>query len=149
MPDRSISSFVRPGPVDHVTAGTSVLDAVRYMAGVHRGAVPVIDDDRLVGMFSERDLMLKVVLAEKNPADVKVSDVMTRDLVVADRDDTHAACLAKMRTMHFRHLPVVAQGKLVGLISLRDLMEMEAVQQSEHIDLLSYYVHYRPDQPTD
>jgi len=146
MSDRSISALVRPGPVDHVVAQATVLDAVRYMAQVRRGAVPVIDEDRLVGMFSERDLMLRVVLAGKDPTTVKVSDVMTRDLVVAEREDTHESCLAKMKKMHFRHLPVVANGKLVGLISLRDLLEMEAVRQSEHIELLNQYVHYRPDQ---
>lgn len=146
MSDRSISALVRSGPVDHVKAHTTVLDAVRFMAQVRRGAVPVIDDDRLVGMFSERDLMLRVVLAGKDPATVKVSDVMTRDLVVAEREDTHASCLAKMKKMHFRHLPVVEKGKLVGLISLRDLLEMEAARQSEHIELLNHYVHYRPDQ---
>jgi CBS domain-containing protein len=146
MPERSIASLVRPGPVDHIDAGSLVIDAVRYMARVRRGAVPVIEDGRLVGMFSERDLMLRVVLAGKDPHAVKVSEVMTRDLVVARRDDTHAGCLAKMKKMHFRHLPVVDEGRLVGLISLRDLLEMETAQQSEQIEMLSYYVHYRPDQ---
>jgi len=145
MPDRPITDLLRTGPVDHVTSDLSVLDAVRYMAAVKRGAVPVISEDRLVGMFSERDLMLKVVLAGKDPGQTRVDEVMTRDLVVAGRDETHAACLAKMKKMHFRHLPVVDKGKLVGLISLRDLLEMEADAQSQHIDLLTYYVHYRPE----
>ena len=123
----------------------TVLDAVRYMARVKRGAVPVISDGRLVGMFSERDLMLRVVLAGKEAQTTRVEEVMTRDLVVAARDETHSICLAKMKKMHFRHLPVVEDGKLVGLISLRDLLEMEADTQSQHIDLLNYYVHYRPE----
>jgi len=145
MPDRPITDLIRKGPVDHVTAELSVLEAVRYMAKVKRGAVPVIRDDRLVGMFSERDLMLKVVLAGKDAGATRVEDVMTKDLVVARTNDSHAACLAKMKKMHFRHLPVVESEKLVGLISLRDLLEMEADAQSQHIDLLNYYVHYRPD----
>jgi len=144
MPDRPISELIRTGPVDHVTADATVLDAVRYMFQVKRGAVPVISEDRLVGMFSERDLMLRVVLAGKDARSTRVEEVMTRDLVVAGRDETHATCLAKMKQMHFRHLPVVEQGKLVGLISLRDLLEAEADVQSQHIDLLNYYVHYRP-----
>lgn len=146
MIERSIASLLRPGTVDHIDAGILVIDAVRYMAQVRRGAVPVIENGLLVGMFSERDLMLRVVLAGKDPAAVKVSEVMTRDLVVAGLRDTHAACLAKMKTMHFRHLPVVDEGRLIGLLSLRDLLEVEAARQSEQIDLLSYYVHYRPDQ---
>ena len=83
MPDKPISSLIESGPVDHISEDMRVLDAARYMAEVKRGAVPVITDGRLVGMFSERDLMLRVVLANKNPADVRIREVMTRDLVVA------------------------------------------------------------------
>lgn len=145
MPDVPISSLIKSGSVDHISEDQRVLDAVRYMAEVKRGAVPVITDGRLVGMFSERDLMLRVVLANKNPADVYVREVMTRDLVIAKLTDSVRDSLQKMRKMHFRHLPVVEEERLVALISLRDLMAMEAEQKDEAIQMLNYYVGYSPD----
>ena len=144
MPDKPISSLIQSGPVDHISEDQRVLDAARYMAEVKRGAVPVITDGRLVGMFSERDLMLRVVLADKNPAEVIVSEVMTRDLVIAQLSDSVRDCLIKMQKMHFRHLPVVEEGRLVGLISLRDLMAMDAEQKEEAIQMLNFYVGYSP-----
>jgi len=145
MPDKPISSLVESGPVDHISEDMRVLDAARDMAEVKRGAVPVITDGRLVGMFSERDLMLRVVLANKNPADVRVREVMTRDIVVAHLNDSVRECLQKMQKMHFRHLRVVEDERLVALISLRDLMTREAEQLDEAIQMLNYYVAYTPE----
>jgi CBS domain-containing protein len=144
MLDQPVNALIPTGKVDHITAGTPVLDAVRYMAQVRRGAVPVIDEGRLVGMFSERDLMLRVVLAGRDPAKTIVSEVMSGDLVVAQSTDSCRDCLAKMKQLHFRHLPVVEHGNLVGLLSLRDLMEAEAIGQAREIDMLNYYVGYAP-----
>lgn len=144
MEERRISELIKAKSVDHIDSSMTVMDAVRYMAQVRRGAVPVIDGDGLVGMFSERDLMLRVVLAGKDPENTKVADVMTRDLVVAPADSTHAECLAKMLKMHFRHLPVVDGDRLIGLISVRDLMESEADRKEQEINMLNYYVHYNP-----
>lgn len=144
MIDRPISELLKPGTVDHVESAMTVMDAIRYMAQVRRGAVPVIDGDRLSGMFSERDLMLRVVLAGKDPAATKVGDVMTKELVVTEPSSTHSECLAKMLKMHFRHLPVVDGDRLIGLISVRDLLETEGLRKDQEIDLLNYYVHYSP-----
>jgi CBS domain-containing protein len=84
-------------------------------------------------------------LANKNPADVYVREVMTRDLVIAQLTDSVRDSLQKMRKMHFRHLPVVEEERLVALISLRDLMAMEAEQKDEAIQMLNYYVGYSPE----
>ena len=143
--DHSIAQLLGDRRVDHVSPEMTVLDAVKFMAQVHRGAVPVIEEGRLVGMFSERDLMLRVVLAGLSPGAVCVRDVMTRDLVVAQASETYGDCLAKMRKMHFRHLPVVEGQKLVGLISLRDLMQLDAQRRDREIEMLNYYVGYGPD----
>jgi CBS domain-containing protein len=144
MLDQPVNRLIPTGKVDHITAEKTVLEAVRYMAEVRRGAVPVISEGQLVGMFSERDLMLRVVMAGKDPATTRVSDVMSAELVVAQATDLSRDCLAKMKQMHFRHLPVVEQGKLVGILSLRDLMEAEARGQALEIDMLSYFVGYAP-----
>lgn len=145
MPDKRIAELIDHGTVDCVRSDTTVLDAVRYMADVKRGAVPVIEGDRLAGMFSERDLMLRVVMAGKDPRVTLVRDVMSRDLVVARLDETHRECLAKMQRMKFRHLPVVDGDTLVGILSMRDLMQVEADQKDRTIEMLNYYVHYSPD----
>jgi CBS domain-containing protein len=144
MLDQPVHALIPIGRVDHISSDTLALDAVRYMAQVRRGAVPVISDGRLVGMFSERDLMLRVVLAGRNPATTRVEEVMSKELVVANATDLCRDCLAKMKQMHFRHMPVVEEGKLVGILSLRDLMEAEAQGQARDIDMLNYYVGYAP-----
>lgn len=147
MIDRPIMELLKPGPVDHVDSAMSVMDAIRYMAQVRRGAVPVIDGDTLSGMFSERDVMLRVLLSGKDPKTTKVGEVMTRELVVAQANSTNSECLAQMTKMHFRHLPVVDGDKLVGLLSVRDLMESEADRKEQEIHMLNYYVHYNPPKP--
>jgi CBS domain-containing protein len=142
MLDKPVNALIPTGQVDHVEADQTVLDAVRYMASVRRGAVPVISDTLLVGMFSERDLMLRVVLAGLDPASTRVKDVMSKELVVAQSTDLCRDCLDKMKLKHFRHLPVVEAGTLVGILSLRDLMEAEAEGRAREIEMLNYYVSY-------
>jgi len=112
------------------------------MKQVRRGAVPVISGTHLVGMFSERDLMLRVVLAGLDPARTRVEEVMSQELVVAESTDLARDCLTKMKQMHFRHLPVVEEGTLVGILSLRDLMEAEAEGREREIEMLDYFVRY-------
>jgi CBS domain-containing protein len=143
MLDQQVSALIPPRKgVDHVTAEQTVLEAIRYMKDVRRGAVPVISGTRLVGMFSERDLMLRVVLAGRDAANTRVEDVMSRELVVAQSSDLCRDCMNKMKQMHFRHLPVVEAGQLVGILSLRDLMEAEAEGRAREIEMLNYYVSY-------
>lgn len=144
MLDQPVNALIPTGNVAHIASDITVLEAVRYMAEVRRGAVPVISGGRLVGMFSERDLMLRVILAGRDPGTTRVTDVMSKELVVAQVTDSCRDCLAKMKQMHFRHLPVVEKGKLVGILSVRDLMEAEAQGQAREIDMLNYYVGYAP-----
>jgi len=146
MIDRPVRELIKPGPVDCLEASMTVMAGARKMAEVRRGAMPVLEGDRLVGMFSERDLMLRVVLAGKDPEQTLVSEVMTRELVVAQSDSTNGECLNMMLKMHFRHLPIVQGDELVGLLSLRDLHETESDRKSQEIQMLNYYVHYCPDQ---
>ncbi len=145
MPHRPVTHLIETGTVAHVAADMPVFDALRYMAKVKRGAVPVIDDGRLVGMFSERDLMIRVVLAGKDPSQTLVSEVMSRELVVAQAQEDSRECLAKMKQLHVRHLPVIDGDELVGILSLRDLMQAEDDLKSQEIDMLSYYVGYKPE----
>ncbi len=114
------------------------------MSEARVGAVPVIEGDRLVGIFSERDLMTRVVAPGLDPDTTMVGSVMTKDIVVADADETTEACLARMKQLHVRHLPVVSGNKLVGMLSVRNLLMVEATQKEEEIKWLNAYIHYSP-----
>jgi CBS domain-containing protein len=98
-----------------------VFDALRIMNDKDIGAVLVQIDDYLVGILSERDYMRKVILDIHASKQTKVSEVMTRDVVTVTPDDTIRHCIALTKKHHVRHLPVVVEGKAIGMISLRDL----------------------------
>ncbi len=98
-----------------------VIDAVKDMVAHNYGAVVIVDKKKIVGMFTERDLMKKVVALEKDPAKIKVKDVMTSDIKVAKVDDNIIDCMRRMSQGRFRHLPVVDEkGDLLGLLSQGD-----------------------------
>jgi len=99
----------------------SVFDALTLMNDHDVGAVLVQIDDYLVGILSERDYMRKVILDIHAGKQTKVSEVMTRDVVTVTREDTIVHCIALTKKHHVRHLPVVEEGKAIGMISLRDL----------------------------
>ncbi|MGH9196443.1 MAG: CBS domain-containing protein [Acidimicrobiia bacterium] len=122
----------------------SVLKTAQVMADHDIGAVPVLDGDRLVGIFTERDIMSRVVAAEKDPATTTVGSVMSTTLVTADVTDTHEACLQRMQQQRVRHLLVLNSGRLAGIVSLRDLQATELSEKDEAINLLNAYVRYIP-----
>ncbi|MYK81187.1 MAG: CBS domain-containing protein, partial [Gammaproteobacteria bacterium] len=99
----------------------SVFDALKLMNEKDVGSVLVQIDGYLVGILSERDYVRKVILDIHASKKTKVSEVMTRDVVTVTRDDTIVHCIALTRKHHTRHLPVVEEGKAIGMISLRDL----------------------------
>ena len=99
----------------------SVFDALKLMNEKDVGSVLVQIDGYLVGILSERDYVRKVILDIHSSQKTKVSEVMTRDVVTVTRDDTIVHCIALTRKHHIRHLPVVEEGKAIGMISLRDL----------------------------
>ena len=103
-------------------AGQTVLDVAKAMVARNIGAVPVLRDGVLVGIFSERDLMKRVVV-EGRPADnTRVGDVMTSDPLVVTPEETLENCMLLMRRHGFRHLPICDGKQLRGMVSLRDLM---------------------------
>src|SRR6187399_1029903 len=83
-----------------VDAHASVSDVARQMAAHHIGAVPVVDDGRLVGIFSERDILTRVVATDRNPLHTPVSEVMSSQLIVAECDESYEACLSRMQQAH-------------------------------------------------
>lgn len=122
----------------------SALDAARRMNEAHVGALVVLDGDVLVGIFSERDLMTRVVVAGREPGQTPVSAVMTREVVTAELEDRVDACEEKMRRAGCRHLPVLARGRVVGMISMRDLLRDELEEERHEIRELRAYLSQSP-----
>jgi CBS domain-containing protein len=145
MLNRQVSDLIEGNPLVHAQASENVRAVAKHMAENSVGAVAVLDGDKLVGMFTERDLMNRVVARDLDPDKTGVSAVMTRDVAVASPDETVEDAVLKMQSLNCRHLPVIDEGKLVGMISLRDLLQVDAKLSHEKVDLLSELVTYSPD----
>lgn len=116
-----------------ITPHSSVYEALRLMAEKNVGALVVMENDRLVGIISERDYARKVVLKGKASRDVPVSEIMTPQVVTVHPDQTVEECMDLMTTNHFRHLPVVEDEQVVGMISIGDVMRDILRRQRETI----------------
>jgi len=124
--------------------GEPVLEVLRRMTHAKVGAVTVLDGEQLVGVFSERDLMTRVVVAGRDPTTTPVVEVMSRDVITADLHETRDECLEKMHRRGCRHLPVLAGGRVIAMVSMRDLLRDEIEEQTEEIRHLRAYVHQTP-----
>jgi CBS domain-containing protein len=122
----------------------SVLDAVRAMVAGDVGAVAVLDAEQLVGMFTERDVMARVVARGLGPESTPVGAVMSTALVTADVSESYEACLARMQQARVRHLLVLERGRLRGVLSMRDLVAVDLDEKDEAITMLNAYMHDRP-----
>ncbi|MGH7149075.1 MAG: CBS domain-containing protein [Planctomycetota bacterium] len=146
---KTVGELLRPRPLFFVRPDASVHQAVRYMAEKKVGAVTVLDGDRLVGIFSERDVMTRVVLPRKDIDATKVRDVMTGDLFVASPTDSIDACVKAMHRRDFRHLPIVEGGRLIGLVSLRELLQTDLEEKDGEIRAMGEYIRYTPNAGAD
>ena len=124
--------------------GDTVYDVARRMTAARVGAVTVLDEERLVGVFSERDLMTRVVVPGLDPTTTRLGDVMTREVVTAELEEDRDSCLDKMQRTGCRHLPVLVQGRVLAMISIRDLLWDEIEEQVEEIRQLRAYVWQTP-----
>lgn len=144
-----ILDLIEGKPLIHVQATDGVRDVATTMTENNIGAVAVLDPGGvLVGLFSERDLMTRVVAPGLDPEKTSVSSVMTRELAVADPGDDVDLCLQKMTALNCRHLPVVSDGSLIGMISLRDLLSVENQSSRARATFLNELVIYSPDYET-
>lgn len=140
----TVGDLVRDRDVYSVQSEQSVFEAVEYMVEKGIGAVAVMEGERMVGIFSERDLMKRVVLKQLDPSALKLAQVMTTNLVVAQPEETYVAALAKMQSHNIRHLAIVDKERLVGLISFRDLLSKDIKEKSAEIELMNAYLYYTP-----
>jgi len=125
MFDRTVASVMRKKKVLKATPGTLVSKAAQRMAAKNVGAVMVVAEQRLVGIFTERDVVFRVVAKGLDPQATRLSDVMTREPVTIDPDTPFGYAMVLMQENGFRHLPVVENGKPVGIVSARSAMDPE------------------------
>lgn len=123
-----------------VKPGETVLHALGVMAEHDIGAVVVLDGEKLVGILTERDYARKVVLAGRSSRESAISDVMTSVVICVSPDESVDSCLTIMTEERVRHLPVVADRRLVGLISIGDLVRATIKEQEQVIEQLQHYI---------
>jgi CBS domain-containing protein len=130
--DRAIFSVEPQAPV---------LEAIRAMAAHHVGALLVMQADTLAGIVSERDYARKVILLGRSSADTPVRDIMTFPVITVSPDDTVQTCMQLMTDKRVRHLPVIDGGRVVGMVSIGDLVKAVIAEQRAQIEQLEHYIH--------
>jgi CBS domain-containing protein len=131
---------VKGTEVFSVTPQDSVLHAIEVMATRHVGALLVLNQGSLVGIISERDYARKVILKNRSSHDTPVGDIMTSPAISVTPEDTVHRCMELMTEGRFRHLPVVKSGRVLGILSIGDLVKAVIQEQSEHIEQLERYI---------
>lgn len=128
--------------VASIEKGRSVLDAAREMNALRIGGIVVTEGDNVIGIFTERDIMTRVVALQLDPAATKVEQVMTCPVACCRPDSTLAECRGVMTAKRIRHMPVVDEGKLVGILTSGDILAKEVADQQEAIKDLSKTIDY-------
>ena len=135
-----ISDIMREHRVLSVDADQTVIEAARLMTEFNIGAVPVLRAGELIGIFSERDLMRRVVAGGRSPAMTKVSEVMTSKPQTVNAESDLDDCMQMMQEAGFRHLPVLDGDKIVGIASIGDLVNWIITAQNSAIQQLQTYI---------
>ena len=123
-----------------IAPNSMVFDAIQLMADKNVGALPVVDSGQLVGMISERDYTRKVSLKGKSSKQTPVREIMTREVVTIHVADSIAECMRVMTECRIRHLPVMEGEKMIGLVSLGDLVKWVISAQAATIEALQKYI---------
>ncbi|MGP0173963.1 CBS domain-containing protein [Pseudomonas sp. NCHU5208] len=140
---KTVAEVLRTKPTGllySIDADDSLLDGLRIMAEKSIGALVVMSAGRLVGIVSERDYVRKVALAERSMLNAKVSEIMTRDVISVGPRDSLQHCMELMTERRLRHLPVLAEGELIGLLSIGDLVKETIAEQADLIRQLEQYI---------
>lgn len=123
-----------------ITPDTTVYEALTIMADRNVGALVVIDGETVAGIMSERDYARKVILHGKSSREMQVSEIMTSRVYYVHPDQNVQDCMAQMTDKHVRHLPVLEQDRLVGIISIGDVVKTIMADQEDTIKLLENYI---------
>lgn len=134
-------------PIDaifSITKETTVFQALELMAEKNIGAVLVLENGELIGIFSERDYARKVILMGRASRDTQIGDVMTGKVITIETTQKIEECMQIMSDKHIRHLPVTKEGELVGIISISDIVSAIIREQKAHIKSLEGYISGTP-----
>lgn len=140
---KTVAELLRTKPstyVHHISPEASVLDAVKLLAEKKIGALLVMAGGRLVGIVSERDYVRKLAELERAAFDARVADIMTAEVITVGPRDSVQRCLQMMTDHRLRHLPVVAEGELIGMLSIGDLVKQTIDDQASLIQQLEQYI---------
>jgi CBS domain-containing protein len=132
---------LKPSGVVSIGPDVPVLDALKLLADRDVGAVLVMDGSRMMGILSERDYARKVELKGKSSSSTPVKEIMTRDVVCVTPEQTNEECMALMTAKRLRHLPVIENDRVVGILSIGDLVKDTISEQQFIIDQLEHYIH--------
>jgi CBS domain-containing protein len=131
----------KPVQVFNVTPSTSVLDALKLMTEKNISAVLIMNDDQLLGIFTERDYARKVVLFGKSSKDTAMIEVMTPTPITVSSADSIDLCMEIMTEKHIRHLPVADENKVAGMVSIGDVVKFIIADQKQTISQLESYIN--------
>lgn len=123
-----------------VASSSIVYDAIKLMGEKNIGAVPVVDNDQLSGIFSERDYARKIILQNRKSRETMVSEIMTVTVITVTPSDSIDHCMEIMSSKKIRHLPVMQENRLVGIISIGDVVTAVIEAQKETINHLQNYI---------
>jgi CBS domain-containing protein len=128
------------GATFSITPGTIVYEALEIMVGKNVSALVVMENEKLVGIFTERDYARKVILKGKTSKDTLIAEIMTEDLVTVTPDNTIDSCMRLMTSRFIRHLPVLENDQLVGIISIGDVVKFIIEEQKFIIENMEHYI---------
>ena len=139
---QTVNQLIRAkgGQIFFVQPTDSVLHAIEVMATRHVGALLVMDQDSLLGIISERDYARKVILKNRSSSDTRVADIMSSPAITVTPEHTVRQCMEMMTEGRFRHLPVVKGGRVVGMLSIGDLVKAVIEEQRDQIEQLERYI---------
>jgi len=140
---KTVAELLRTKPtraVVTVSPELSVLEAIKILAAENIGAAVVMSGDRLAGIFSERDYTRKVILKGRSSDSTRVEEIMTANVVVVSPRTKARDCMALMTEKGIRHLPVVDEGRVIGMVSIRDIVSDIIADQDFTIEQLEHYI---------
>jgi CBS domain-containing protein len=141
---KTLREVMREGFIFALQRTASVAEAAQMMETHNIGIVAVLDGERLAGVFSERDVVRRVLNRGRDPLRTAVGEAMTTNLVVASPDDDYQDAMRKMDHANIRHLPVVDGDRMVSMLSIRDLMRVDMARMTEEIRYLHEYIYQVP-----
>jgi CBS domain-containing protein len=141
---KRLREIMRPGFLFTLRREATVAEAVRLMAAENVGIVTVLDEGRLAGVFSERDVVQRVVHRGLDPDTTRLGDVMTTNVIVADADEDYQSAMRRMDQANIRHLLVASGRELLSMISIRDLIRVHIEDQGEELRYLREYLYQVP-----